>query len=65
MYLGETGFMLTWSDRRATGFMENCEGNHTIIFGIYISLQAEAWCAGLRKLAAHSLMESAYDRCTV
>ncbi|MDD7995484.1 MULTISPECIES: hypothetical protein [Kosakonia] len=57
--------MLTWSDRRATGFMENCEGNHATIFGIYISLQAEAWCAGLRKLAAHSLMESAYDRCTV
>jgi len=31
----------------------------------HISLEAEAWCAGLRKLAVHSLMESAYDRCTV
>ncbi|WP_161793586.1 hypothetical protein [Kosakonia radicincitans] len=57
--------MLTWSARHATGFMENWEGNHATILGTHISLQAEAWCAGLRKLAVHSLMESAYDRCTV
>jgi len=34
--------MLAWLDRRATGFMENWEGNHAIILGTHISLQAEA-----------------------